>query len=70
MAKETTDANLDASAETHTVEAHPPGATPPEQRALAQEPGLPPIVARMVIEIRSDGSRTVAPRSARRPGLG
>jgi hypothetical protein len=30
------------------------------QEALAQEPDLPPIVARMVVEIRSDGSRTIA----------
>jgi hypothetical protein len=28
--------------------------------SLAEEPGLPPVVARMVVEIRSDGSRTVA----------
>lgn len=27
---------------------------------LAEEAGLPPVVARMVVEIRSDGSRTVA----------
>lgn len=27
---------------------------------LADEAGLPPVVARMVVEIRSDGSRTVA----------
>lgn len=27
---------------------------------LASEPDLPPVVARMVVEIRSDGSRTVA----------
>lgn len=27
---------------------------------LVEEQGLPPIVARMVVEIRSDGSRTVA----------
>jgi len=29
-------------------------------RDLAEEAGLPPVVARMVVEIRSDGSRTVA----------
>ena len=28
--------------------------------ALSERPGDPPVVARMVIEIRSDGSRTVA----------
>ncbi|HEU5074741.1 MAG TPA: hypothetical protein VFU02_11215, partial [Polyangiaceae bacterium] len=27
---------------------------------LAPEAGLPPVVARLVVEIRSDGSRTVA----------
>lgn len=27
---------------------------------LAPEPDLPPVVARMVVEIRSDGSRTIA----------
>lgn len=31
-----------------------------ERDALTEEPGLPPIVARMVVEIRSDGTRTVA----------
>jgi hypothetical protein len=34
-----------------------PGAT---TRALADEPDEPPVVARMVIEIRSDGTRTIA----------
>ena len=48
MAKEPTDAHLD-SPDTHTV-----------NNTLDQEPGLPPVVARMVIEIRSDGSRTFA----------
>jgi len=54
MAKETTDDTGAPSTETHTVEARPQGAS------LANEPGLPPVVARMVVEIRSDGSRTVA----------
>jgi hypothetical protein len=27
---------------------------------LAQQPGEPPVVARLVVEIRSDGSRTIA----------
>lgn len=31
-----------------------------QERDLAEEAGLPPVVARMVVEIRSDGSRTVA----------
>ena len=34
--------------------------TPAANATLAHEAGLPPIVARMVVEIRSDGSRTVA----------
>ena len=29
-------------------------------RTLAEEPGEPPVVARLIVEIRSDGSRTVA----------
>lgn len=33
---------------------------PAENRTLAEPPDEPPVVARMVIEIRSDGSRTVA----------
>lgn len=32
----------------------------PDEQALAEEEGLPPVVARMVVEIRSDGTRTVA----------
>lgn len=28
--------------------------------ALAEHPGEPPVVARMIVEIRSDGSRTIA----------
>jgi hypothetical protein len=31
----------------------------PEDR-LAEKPGDPPVVARLIVEIRSDGSRTVA----------
>jgi len=31
-----------------------------ERDDLVEEQGLPPVVARMVVEIRSDGSRTVA----------
>jgi len=31
-----------------------------ERDELTEEQGLPPVVARMVVEIRSDGSRTVA----------
>lgn len=31
-----------------------------ERDELVEEQGLPPVVARMVVEIRSDGSRTVA----------
>lgn len=54
MAKETTDDTGAPSTETQTVEARPRDAS------LANEPGLPPVVARMVVEIRSDGSRTVA----------
>jgi hypothetical protein len=30
------------------------------ETALTEEPDLPPVVARMVVEIRSDGTRTVA----------
>lgn len=28
--------------------------------ALAERPGEPPVVARMIVEIRSDGTRTIA----------
>lgn len=39
----------------------PPRAPVPSDRADLDVPGdLPPVVARMVIEIRSDGSRTIA----------
>ena len=38
----------------------PPGALEKKSDSLAERPDDPPIVARMVIEIRSDGSRTVA----------
>jgi hypothetical protein len=33
---------------------------PASEAELAERPGEPPVVARMVIEIRSDGSRTIA----------
>jgi hypothetical protein len=32
----------------------------PARSELAERPGDPPVVARMIIEIRSDGTRTVA----------
>lgn len=32
----------------------------PELRALAERPDEPPVVARMIVEIRSDGTRTIA----------
>ncbi len=32
----------------------------PPATALEAEPDLPPVVARMVVEIRSDGTRTIA----------
>lgn len=32
----------------------------PKSSALAEHPGEPPVVARMIVEIRSDGTRTVA----------
>lgn len=39
----------------------PPHAPVPSDRADLEDAGdLPPVVARMVIEIRSDGSRTIA----------
>ncbi|MCK6532176.1 MAG: hypothetical protein L6Q84_04315 [Polyangiaceae bacterium] len=31
-----------------------------EPGALAERPGEPPVVARMIVEIRSDGTRTIA----------
>jgi hypothetical protein len=60
MAKDTTDESAASSADAHTVEARPRDATYPLHNSLVPEPGLPPVVARMVVEIRSDGSRTVA----------
>jgi hypothetical protein len=36
------------------------GLEPSRDRRLASEPGDPPVVARMVVEIRSDGTRTIA----------
>jgi|SRR5688572_5904882 len=35
-------------------------ATAPANSSLAEQPDEPPVVARMVIEIRSDGTRTIA----------
>ena len=32
----------------------------PKDKRLAPEPDEPPVVARMIVEIRSDGTRTVA----------
>ncbi len=32
----------------------------PPKRALAERPDEPPVVARMIVEIRSDGTRTIA----------
>jgi hypothetical protein len=44
--------------------AHPPrdalAARDPERTALAEAPDEPPVVARMIVEIRSDGTRTIA----------
>lgn len=53
MAKEPTDPSAAPAFDGRLVEAG--GDT-----TLAAEAGLPPVVARMVVEIRSDGSRTVA----------
>lgn len=36
------------------------GLEPRASDTLEEEPDLPPVVARMVVEIRSDGSKTVA----------
>lgn len=33
---------------------------PAEPKTLAERPDEPPVVARMIVEIRSDGSRTIA----------
>jgi len=54
MAKEPTDPSRAPAFDAGIVE------TPAAHSNLAQEAGLPPVVARMVVEIRSDGSRTVA----------
>ena len=37
-----------------------PLSKPPDTQALEAEGDLPPVVARLVVEIRSDGSRTIA----------
>jgi len=37
-----------------------PDARERKSSALAEHPGEPPVVARMIVEIRSDGTRTVA----------
>jgi hypothetical protein len=39
---------------------HPDLLRPERSEALAEAPEEPPVVARMVVEIRSDGSRTIA----------
>lgn len=38
----------------------PTALAPTEKKDLATEADLPPVVARLVVEIRSDGTRTVA----------
>lgn len=40
--------------------AAPDAITPARGNELANEPDEPPVVARMIVEIRSDGSRTIA----------
>ncbi|MBK7580314.1 MAG: hypothetical protein IPI67_08940 [Myxococcales bacterium] len=35
-------------------------AEPAKDARLAERPGEPPVVARMIVEIRSDGTRTIA----------
>jgi hypothetical protein len=42
------------------VLAHEPARERPHGETLAARPGEPPVVARLVIEIRSDGSHTIA----------
>jgi hypothetical protein len=37
-----------------------PGALQKPSDSLAERPGDPPVVARLVVEIRSDGTRTIA----------
>ena len=54
MTKDPTDSGSASASDARVVE------TRAGDGDLAQEAGLPPIVARMVVEIRSDGSRTVA----------
>jgi len=41
-------------------EAKPSELAAPEPDRLATEPDEPPVVARLIVEIRSDGTRTVA----------
>jgi len=38
----------------------PAALVPTRDDRLAEKPGDPPVVARLIVEIRSDGSRTVA----------
>jgi hypothetical protein len=37
-----------------------PGLVPDAERSLPERPDEPPVVARLMVEIRSDGSRTIA----------
>lgn len=53
MAKEPTDPREAPAFDGRMVETR-------QDASLAADAGLPPVVARMVVEIRSDGSRTVA----------
>lgn len=53
MAKESTGAGAASARDGSVVEN-------PSNSDVAEDAGLPPVVARMVVEIRSDGSRTVA----------
>ncbi len=41
-------------------ESAPEGLTTARGNELANEPDEPPVVARMIVEIRSDGTRTIA----------
>ena len=43
-----------------STEADKPFVIRRESTSLAEEADLPPVVARMVVEVRSDGSRTIA----------
>lgn len=54
MAKEPTDSGAASARDGRVVD------TRRAEADAAEEDGLPPVVARMVVEIRSDGSRTVA----------